>query len=129
MSNNQNFTYLTDVSLNFLSDDERHNHIDLDGFSRGRYNYTFKISKGMEGDDVNIELEYDWPTDHYALGYRQRIMTFDDVIKIIRKGKVLHWSGKDEEDSLYLTFDCKDISQGRISGVGKISRRINMVFR
>ena len=130
MSNNQNPTYLTDVSLNFLSDDERHNHIDLDGFSRGRYNYTFKISKGVEGDDVNIELEYDWPTDHYALGSWQRIMTFDDVIEIIRKGNVLHWRGKDEEDfSLRLTFNCKDVSQGRINGTGKISSRISMVFR
>ena len=128
MSNNQNPTYLTDVSFSFLSDDERHNHIDLDGFSRGRYDYTFKISKGIERNDVNIELEYDWPTDHYALGSRQRIMTFDDVIEIIRKGKVLHWRGKDEEDSLYLTFNCKDISQGRISGTGKIGGRISTVF-
>ena len=129
MSSNQEFTHLTDVSLNFLSDDERHNHIDLDGFSRGRYNYTFKISKGMEGDDVNIELEYDWPTDHYPLGSWHGIMTFDDVIEIIRKEKVPYWSGKDEEDfSLRLTFNCKDISQGRISGTGKIIGKISPAF-
>ena len=129
MSDNPKFTYLTDVSLNFLSDDEKHNHINLDDFSRGRYNYTFKTSKGMERNDVNIELEYDWPTDHYALGSWQRIMTFDDVIKIIRKGKVLHWSGKDEKDfSLHLTFNCKDISQGRISGTGKRIGRISPAF-